>query len=533
MELVRATTPSGTPTRSPYRHLSMPPDMVDKAASRLCYISLMAAVTSVAVFIGERLLQPEYSQAQELPLVRLTLLLLVLASAGFIALQRLGLVSKQTVLYFGVLYQTVVAFAIGVFETCVEVPPDTPILGASYVALWILLSGLLIPSTPLLSVLGSGGSIVMWLLGYGTNIWVNGITPLNTNRILMLGFPALLVAVWAYVLNRRIFDMQVQAHKAEQMGSYKLDYMIGKGGMGEVWRARHRFLARDAAIKLVRPDMLVSQSGRQATLMRRRFELEAQSIAKLQSPHTVALFDFGVAQDRAFYYVMELLNGIDMQMLVDRFGPQPTGRVIRILRGVCESLEEAHRQGLVHRDIKPKNIFITRLALQYDYPKVLDFGLVKTLMPSDLGTMTLEGTASGTPAYMAPEVALGQPFDGRSDIYSLGCVAYFLLTGVSVFAEANLAALAVAHIQKEPVPPSRRTELPIPASLEALVLRCLAKRPEDRPRSARELERLLDAIPADSWTQEDAVRWWQTNLPESVSTKPPRTLAPELVAVGD
>jgi serine/threonine-protein kinase len=373
----------------------------------------------------------------------------------------------------------------------------------------------------------------MWLLGYGTNIWVNGITPLNTNRILMLGFPALLVAVWAYVLNRRIFDMQVQAHKAEQMGSYKLDYMIGKGGMGEVWRARHRFLARDAAIKLVRPDMLVSQSGRQATLMRRRFELEAQSIAKLQSPHTVALFDFGVAQDRAFYYVMELLNGIDMQMLVDRFGPQPTGRVIRILRGVCESLEEAHRQGLVHRDIKPKNIFITRLALQYDYPKVLDFGLVKTLMPSDLGTMTLEGTASGTPAYMAPEVALGQPFDGRSDIYSLGCVAYFLLTGVSVFAEANLAALAVAHIQKEPVPPSRRTELPIPASLEALVLRCLAKRPEDRPRSARELERLLDAIPADSWTQEDAVRWWQTNLPESVSTKPPRTLAPELVAVGD
>ncbi|MDX1982619.1 MAG: serine/threonine-protein kinase [Bryobacteraceae bacterium] len=531
MQVVRAASQTGSSGSPAKPGIQLPPALVEKAAERLCVISVMAAVTTVAMFAAERYLQPEMAAAQQEPVVRLTALFLVLISAGFIAIQRLGLFSKQTVLNLGVLYQVAVAFGIGVFETCIPMAAEEPVRGVSTVTLWITLCALLIPSTPLTSIIASGSSTLAWLGGYFVNLSVLGFAPLPFNRLAIWLFPTLLMIGWTYVLNRRIYEMQVKVHNAEDLGSYKLDYMIDKGGMGEVWRARHRFLARDAAVKLIRPDMLVSQPGRQASVMRRRFELEAKSIARLKSPHTVALFDFGLAQDQSFYYVMELLDGIDLQMLVERFGPLPAARVKKILLDVCESLEEAHRAGMVHRDIKPKNIFVTRLGIRYDFAKVLDFGLVKSLLPTDLSTMTLEGTATGTPAYMAPEVALSQDVDGRSDLYALGCVAYFLLTGQTVFAAGNLAAIAIAHVQQQPVPPSQRTEMPIPASMERIILQCLEKEPAKRLRSAQEMARQLSAAPdIPDWTNDQAHQWWQTHLPEAPARSTPGEPAEELAS---
>src|SRR4051812_12095486 len=205
--------------------------------------------------------------------------------------------------------------------------------------------------------------------------------------------------------------------------------------MGSVYRATHRMLARPAAIKLIRPEVLSSQDPRSADLAVARFRREAEAAAKLRSPHTVELYDFGETEDGTLYFVMELLEGMDLEGLVRKEGPLPQKRVIHILRQVCESLEEAHVSGLVHRDIKPANIHVGRVGLRHDFVKVLDFGLVKSLAgPLIEDSMaTASGLTPGTPAYMAPEMALGETVDGRADLYALGCVAYYLLTGRLVF----------------------------------------------------------------------------------------------------
>jgi eukaryotic-like serine/threonine-protein kinase len=230
----------------------------------------------------------------------------------------------------------------------------------------------------------------------------------------------------------------------------------------------------------------------------------------------VALYDFGQSRDGTIYYVMELLDGMDLQTLVDRFGPMHAGRVVNVLIQACESLEEAHRAGLVHRDIKPKNILLCRLGLQHDFVKVLDFGLVKMDRREENTALTLDGVTAGTPAYMPPEIGLADgEVDGRADLYSLGCVAYFLLTGQLVFDEGSSVAQAIAHVQKVPLPPSQRSELPIPASLEAIVLRLLEKAPADRYQSAYELGRALRALrDVPQFCPYTAAEWWQTNLPE-------------------
>jgi serine/threonine-protein kinase len=195
--------------------------------------------------------------------------------------------------------------------------------------------------------------------------------------------------------------------------------------MGEVWRARHYMLARDAAIKLIQPDVLSNMSGNSAVLLRRRFEQEAKATALLRSPHTVELYDFGVTNEGAFYYVMELLDGIDLETLVKKFGPQPLARTVNILRQVCRSLADAHNHGMIHRDIKPTNIFLCRLGNEYDFAKVLDFGLVKVLNENE-SKMTVEGATTGTPAYMAPELAMG---DSDLDAVSIFTGWAALLTG--------------------------------------------------------------------------------------------------------
>src|SRR5690606_11921480 len=282
----------------------------------------------------------------------------------------------------------------------------------------------------------------------------------------------------AVVPSKVMAHLAGQVRSARRMGAYELTSKLGGGGMGEVWRARHRLLRRPAAIKLIRQDAL---SKGDSALILTRFEREAQATAELESPHTVELYDFGVAQDGSLYYVMELLNGQDLESLVKEFGPMPPERVIFILLQVLDSLDDAHARGLVHRDIKPANILVCRRGRQHDFVKVVDFGLVRINAPMELATSIIhtgEGKILGTPAYLAPETVTGsREVDGRADLYSLGCVAYFLLTGQNIFEAGSAMSMAVAHVTEPPVPPSQKADQPIPVELDELVLQCLAKDP--------------------------------------------------------
>jgi len=216
---------------------------------------------------------------------------------------------------------------------------------------------------------------------------------------------------------------------------------------------------------------------------------------------------------------------MDLESLVRQHGPMPAPRVIHVLRQVCDSLEEAHARGLVHRDIKPANIHLGRVGCREDFVKVLDFGLVKTAaVGAEASLATVEGVIMGTPAYMAPEMALGDAVDGRADLYALGCVAYYLLTGEQVFTGETVLKVLTQHLQAVPVRPSDRTELPIPAPLEDLVLACLAKKPQDRPQNARQLAQSLDAIDGMTWGEEEASRWWSRHHPPPASASDAITL---------
>ncbi len=328
-------------------------------------------------------------------------------------------------------------------------------------------------------------------------------------------FSPLVAVAFAYLGARIVYGMGREVARARELGSYHLGNLLGRGGMGEVYRATHRMLARPAAIKLIRPAMLGAGSGAEVDLAIRRFRREAEVAASLRSPHTVELYDFGATADQTLYFVMELLEGMDLETLVRQEGPLPAARVIHILRQVCESLEEAHVRGLVHRDIKPANIHIGRLGLRHDFVKVLDFGLVKSTNPENVepALATGAGLTPGTPAYMAPEMALGEAVDGRADLYALGCVAYYLLTGRLVFEADNGLQVIAKHLRDTPVPPSARCELDVPPELERLVLACLAKRPEDRPASAAQLSRALAGIRTEPWGEEEAVVWWRVHHP--------------------
>jgi serine/threonine-protein kinase len=284
--------------------------------------------------------------------------------------------------------------------------------------------------------------------------------------------------------------------------------------MGEVWRARHRFLARPAAVKLVRPELIGGRGAEDVARTLARFEREAQATASMRSPHTIALYDFGI-DDGTFYYVMELLDGLDLQTLVERHGPIPAERAVYLLRQVCESLGEAHESNLIHRDVKPANLYVCRYGRERDFVKVLDFGLVKPGGTEEDVHLTGEQAVGGTPAFMAPEQIVGdRPVDPRTDLYALGCVGYWLVTGHLVFEGASVMDTMMQHAREAPVPPSHRTELPVPADLEETILACLSKDPDERPQSADALAARLDACrELAPWTPERARRWWEVHQP--------------------
>ncbi len=328
-------------------------------------------------------------------------------------------------------------------------------------------------------------------------------------------------ALLAYVSSRMIFKLQRDAATARTLGAYELDEKLGEGGMGEVWTARHQLIKRRAAIKLVRPEELAAEGSTEAM---ERFYREALATSALESPHTVRLFDFGITDEGALYYVMELLDGVDLLFLVNRFGPQSASRTVQILRQVCDSLAEAHDAGLVHRDIKPGNIMICRQGRQVDYVKVLDFGVVSLQpehLPDGSDQLTQAGAMVGTPAFMAPEAIRGGKVDARADLYSLGCVAYWLLTGEKVFRHSTVVAMAAAHMHDEPEAPSARG-VQVPPALEELVMSLLAKNPLKRPQGADEVLEVLESCdPSGDWTQARARLWWNTHGPEKLSTSAP------------
>ncbi len=388
-------------------------------------------------------------------------------------------------------------------------------MGLSWVAVWTPLFTVVIPTRPAKALIATIASVSSVPIVIGWMI-LSGRTPFQMAPIpffFAIIFPYILITALAYAGQRVVYALGKEATRAQELGSYRLIERLGKGGMGEVWKASHRLLARPAAIKLLQTP--TAGDGADADAMR-RFEREAQVTSQLRSAHTVELWDFGVAGDGRFYYVMELLDGLDLDMLVKRYGPVSAERAIFLLQQVCHSLAEAEAHGLVHRDIKPSNILVCRYGGEHDFIKVLDFGIVKVTQARE-AIVTQENIVRGTPAFIAPEQVLSSgQIDSRADIYSVGCVAYWLLTGDLVFRGDTPIAVMMHHAHTAPVPVSQRSELPIPPELDRLILSCLEKDPAKRPQSARELARRLAEIPvATPWSEELAATWWSRHEPNA------------------
>jgi serine/threonine-protein kinase len=316
----------------------------------------------------------------------------------------------------------------------------------------------------------------------------------------------------------KISTLQGEALAARQLGQYVLKRRLGAGAMGEVYLAEHRLLKRPCAVKIIRPERASDPQ------LLRRFEREVQATALLSHYHTVEIYDYGHTDDGTFYYVMEYLPGLSLEELVARYGPLPPARAVHFLRQLCGALREAHAAGLVHRDIKPSNVIACSPGGLQDIVKLLDFGLVRPPGVGAATRLTQEGLILGTPEFMSPEQARGRPaLDARSDLYSLGALAYFLLTGRSPFAGKSTLETLTAHLYESPAPP--RDQAPdVPADLEAVVLRCLAKEPGERYPDAEGLDRALaQCTGVGPWTEEQARGWWQAVRGSAAANEPAGT----------
>jgi len=316
----------------------------------------------------------------------------------------------------------------------------------------------------------------------------------------------IMATVVCVAVTRVIYGLRREGRQARQLGQYTLEEKLGEGGMGTVYRARHAMMRRPTAVKLLSPD----RAG-EANLV--RFEREVQLTAQLTHPNTITIFDYGRTPDGIFYYAMELLDGATLDDVVRLDGAQPPGRALKVLAEVAGALEEAHGVDFIHRDIKPANIILCSQGGKPDVTKLVDFGLVKNLAGAEGVELTSTETITGTPLYLSPE-ALTSPdkVDARSDIYALGAVGYFLVTGAHVFGGQTLVEVCGHHLHTEPEPPSRRLGQPVPADLEAVLLSCLAKKASDRPQSASELlERVHSCASMGEWTDAEARAWWRNN----------------------
>ena len=498
---------------------SLPPDTLIAGVQRLGWMALVYVIGTLTGPVTRLVLAAAFGTGHSLSVglaewFELTAVALALA---VFALARQRSLPPKHLLDLGLVLQVVGALAMAVREFSHGLPD---IERHSFLVpgecVWIMAYALLVPNTPRKTLIASLLAASMGPLVLTTPALMIGRStgpPLDVALYFLTS--TYLCAMLAYGLSRMVHRLHLELKDARQIGSYQLIERIGAGGMGEVWRAQHRLLARPAAIKLIRSSTLgESHTSREALVS--RFEREARETATLGSTHTIGIYDFGVTEEGDFYYVMELLEGLSLEHLVQQFGPVEPRRTVYLLLQVCHSLAEAHKRGLIHRDVKPANIMVCRLGPDDDFVKVLDFGLVKQTAKEQTATaLSMEGTVMGTPSFMAPEIARARAdVDGRADIYSLGCVAYYMLTGSPVFSGDTPLATVLAHVQETPVPLGLRSEFTIPPALEELVMQCLAKDPSDRPPSVAAVRaRLATSIPAHAWTHDAAHLWWERHQP--------------------
>jgi eukaryotic-like serine/threonine-protein kinase len=509
----RASTPSAGPRAESVSSDALAPALVTAGAKRLAPLAGLLASVTLAFAVLDRVQLPlgAFTRGSQLLwLMGVVSSLGLSLSVAWISSREM--MAPEKILDLGLLYEVATGLSLSILFHSVPYPAGVAPRGWSGVAVWILAYPLIIPNTRRKVIVTTLLTAAMDPLGLALHVFAGAPRP--APEAYWMFFPTLVAAFVAIFIHRIVYQITLDAGKGLDMGSYHLEELLGRGGMGEVWRASHRLLARSSAIKLIRPDSL----GSGGADVLKRFEREAQATAALRSPHTVEIYDFGTTEGGTFYYVMELLEGYDSETLVHAFGPLPPERVISLLRQVCKSLAEAHERGMIHRDIKPANIYVCRYGLEHDFVKVLDFGLVKSSLPigGHVSALTAAGIVAGTAEYISPEMARGDAtVDARADLYALGCVAYWLLTGKLVFEGATPMEILIEHVKTRPTPPSQKASQPIPAKLEEIILGCLQKDPENRPQSAQELEKLLASVPLSTpWTEEHAQRWWREHPPE-------------------
>ncbi len=488
---------------------AMPEELFRQASQRLRLAALGLGLFFAGSIVFNNLIEAAgwYSFAN-LALRNVVAASMVAVSTGMLWLSHSGRLTPARLLRVSLGFEVTVALAVSIHDHLEPLPAGVPFAAISWLCIWIVVFPLVVPASPRWALVAGVASATTWPVAYLVGRAL-GNPPAPGHTLLLdslEGYIAAAVAMFSTVVIRRL----------QEMGCYELLERLDQGGMGEIWKARHRMLARPVAVKLIRPELLGLKSRVEAAALVGRFQREAQATAALHSSHTVALHDFGVTSEGTFYYVMDLLEGLDLETLVRRFGPVPPERAVHLLVQACDSLAEAHAVGLIHRDVKPGNIVACRWGLMWDFVKVLDFGLVKaTWNVGGDDRLTSDGLIIGTPGYMAPEAVLGETaLDARVDLYGLGCVAYWLLTGERVFAGRTPVEMLMHHVKTPPVPPSERSGREIPRAVETLVLQCLAKEPEERPPSVEWLAaKLAECETAENWTPARARDWWERNLP--------------------
>ncbi len=494
---------------SPSSTGSLPTEVTDAARNRLAIAAAVTGGVWLLYYVLFTTVWADASNAQSRIISYVTIPVSFLLAKYMYKCER-----ASHVMWFGAAYEIFTCLAISMSEAY-GMPHWEMTPQASWICPVILFFPALLPASPRAVLVDSMLAASMGPVGYGLFIAFGGEGTSDASTLISMWLPGYVSALLAVVPAKVMHGLGTDVKKARRMGSYQLVERLGQGGMGEVWRAKHRMLVRPAAIKLIRPDAGNVQR------LRARFEREAQTTALLESPHTVQLYDFGVSDDGAFYYVMELLRGIDLDTLVKQFGPVPANRAVHLLVQACDSLDDAHRAGLVHRDIKPANTYAALRGRRVDFVKVLDFGLVTAGRDAIDVNTTAEGAVIGTPAYMAPEMTTGKhEIDGRADIYSLACVGWWLLTGEHVFDADTPMQMAIAHATSEPPAPSTRTANAVPPALDDVLLAALAKDPSARPATALEFAARLQAACAGepAWSDEQAQTWWDAHLAKQLAS---------------
>lgn len=487
---------------------SLPQDLQEAAVSRLAFAAMVAMILSVLALAASFLRQPNIGARMGMERPIWLIPMWFACSLGMFLVARSRRLDLGFKMSAGMVYLVAVCAGFSFFRHSLPYVPEDVLRGFSPVTLAILFYATVVPMPPRRMALAGTlaaltDPLILWLTiaqgnpAPGPSMW------------LWLFLPNAVAVGLAFAAARVVFGLGQIVRKARQLGSYRLVEKLGSGGMGEVWRAEHATLARPAAVKIMSQSAFGASSPEVLEEALRRFEREAQATARLSSPHTIDLYDYGVSEDGTFFYAMELLEGMDLEALLARTGPMEPERVVHLLLGVCHSLRDAHQSGVVHRDIKPANIYVCRMGGEVDFVKVLDFGLARRVDTAGAESrLTMVGELLGTPPYMAPEAISGQEVDGRADLYSLGCVAYRMLTGQNVFEGTGLMQVLASHLQKEPRD-VRELAAGVPDGLARIVMGCLAKAPSERPSGSAVLMRELEATGlAARWTPERAQSWW-------------------------